>query len=187
MELFFLAALTRVCRPRHIFEIGTYEGRTANIFALHSNDACRIETLDLPHEKEQEAAFEIADYDKKWFVKTDTRIGGRLGALRRPGANERITQHLGDSATFDYSPWHRRIDLTLVDGAHNYPYVKSDCRNALKMRAPRGIIVMHDYTTHDDVTLVATQLAQTHRVFHVTQSAFAIVLPTQRRGRGARP
>ena len=56
-----------------------------------------------------------------------------------------ITQLLGDSASFDFGPWARSVDLVYVDGSHSYPYVVSDTRNAMAMIRPGGVIVWDDY------------------------------------------
>ena len=37
---------------------------------------------------------------------------------------------------------------------------------------------MHDFLSHDDVTLVAAKLCQKCCVLHVTQTTMAIVLPS---------
>ena len=60
-----------------------------------------------------------------------------IGAAFRSTEHEpRITQHLGDSATFDYKPFAGAIDLVFVDGAHTYDYVRADSKNALSTIAP---------------------------------------------------
>ncbi len=38
-------------------------------------------------------------------------------------AAARITQLLGDSLSFDFSPWFNSIDLVLIDGGHEYEVV----------------------------------------------------------------
>jgi predicted O-methyltransferase YrrM len=57
----------------------------------------------------------------------------------------KIIQVWGNSATFDFSPWHNKVDLVYVDGAHTYQFVKSDIENALKMLRPGGSIVFDDF------------------------------------------
>jgi len=37
----------------------------------------------------------------------------------RPEGN-RVVQHLCDSATFDYRPFHKSCELVYVDGAHSF-------------------------------------------------------------------
>jgi len=43
----------------------------------------------------------------------------------------------GDSASFDYSPYHGRVDLFFIDGAHSYEYVRSDTLNANEVLSSR--------------------------------------------------
>ena len=52
----------------------------------------------------------------------------------------RIRQLLGDSTTFDFTPWHGAIDFVFIDACHDYAFAKSDTANALRL-APRGVIV----------------------------------------------
>jgi len=176
LETFYLALICRVADPQAIFEIGTYEGRTANIMALHTSPNCRIYTLDLPPGK-TETHLPLGHGDRFWLDKTATRVGKRLGALPNPTDNARIEQLFGDSATFDYSPYRGCMDLVFVDGAHSYEYVLSDARNALTLLTPRGFILMHDLLTHVGVTQAALVLRQQHEVIHVAQTSFAILFP----------
>ena len=59
-----------------------------------------------------------------------------------PGRIERL---LGDSATFDYSPYEGSIDLVYIDGSHSYSYVKNDTEAAMGMLSPRGTIIWDDF------------------------------------------
>lgn len=153
-ELVFMAMICRIANPRRIFETGTFEGRSANVMALHTPDDCRIETLDLPVKNEKiETGLKILENDEKWLMKSDERLGGRLGTLNDPTVNAKITQHRGDSAKFDYSPFHGEMDMVFVDRAHSCDYVLSDANNGLKMLGDRGFILFHDYVTEDDVVL----------------------------------
>jgi len=180
LEILYLALICRVADPAAVFEIGTYEGRTANVMALHTSPACRIHTLDLPSNGKTETRFPIAEGDRKWREKKGVALGGRLGKLPRAEDNSRIVQRLGDSAAFDYSPYRGRMDLVFVDGAHSYDYVMSDVRNALAMLTPRGFILMHDFLTHAGVTLAANVLQREHEVFHVAGTSFAILFPQKK-------
>jgi hypothetical protein len=67
-------------------------------------------------------------------------------------AAARITQLFGDSATYDFSAHHGRAGLVFVDGSHAYDYVLADTDTALKLTAPRGIVLWHDYGVWDGVT-----------------------------------
>jgi hypothetical protein len=51
----------------------------------------------------------------------------------------------GDSATFDFAPYHELIDLFFIDGAHSYEYVRSDTLHALACVRPGGVVAWHDF------------------------------------------
>jgi len=55
-ELAYMAMICRALKPRKIFEIGTFRGRTALNFALNSPDNCTIYTMDLPPERPHAAS-----------------------------------------------------------------------------------------------------------------------------------
>jgi predicted O-methyltransferase YrrM len=177
LETLYLALICRVAQPRAVFEIGTYEGRTANVIALHTVPECRIFTLDLPAGGESQTQLPVGAGDKPWLDKEGAHTGRRLGTLPNPADNERIEPLSGDSATFDYSPYRGKIDLVFVDGAHSYEYVISDVGNALTMLAPRGFILMHDFLTHAGVTLAAMTLRRRHDIIHVAQTSYAVLFP----------
>ena len=176
-EMLFLAMLCLTVQPKAIFEIGTYEGRTANVMALHTDEACRICTLDLPPEQAGQTKWAVGDYDRKLQGKEGTQLAKRLGSLPDPEDNARIQQLFGDSANFDYGPYREQMDLVFVDGAHSFDYVMSDTAKALTMIAERGIILLHDYQSNEDVTLAATVLRKSHEVIHLSEMTFAILFP----------
>lgn len=141
-------AVSKIClmikhfKPKNIFEIGTFNGLTASQLALNSEVNCKIYTLDLP-----------ANYQGHGMSKIDTYMFQKLydGQNRRYHDKywqNRIEQLIGDSRTFDFSPYYGTIDLMLIDGAHDYETKKSDTENALKMLSSNGILLWDNY---DDV------------------------------------
>ncbi len=46
---------------------------------------------------------------------------------------------------FDFTPYHGKVDLFFIDGAHSYEYVRSDSHHALECMHQGGVIVWHDY------------------------------------------
>ena len=100
LETLYLALICRVADPQAIFEIGTYEGRTANIMSLHTSPNCRIYTLDLPPDQ-HETRLPLGHGDQRWLQKAGSEPGKRLGTLPNPADNTRIESLWGDSATFD--------------------------------------------------------------------------------------
>jgi predicted O-methyltransferase YrrM len=150
-DLISLCQLCHVVNPQMIFEIGTLRGYTALHMAMNSSPDCRILSLDLPRN----------DLPKNGLLKAGARPAVRLRTTlmddlhsemevgeyyfyRTPHAS-RIELLFGDSAVFDYSPYHGKIDLFFIDGAHSYDYVRSDTENALQCVRPGGVIAWHDF------------------------------------------
>ena len=144
-ELVYLAFVTAALRPRQIFEIGTFRGRTALNFALNSPAECVIHTLDLPSDDRVAAAQATNAADRGIIGQSQTGIDYQ----GKPEA-AKIRQLFGNSLTFDYSPYAGRMDLVFVDGAHHYEAAHSDTRNALRMLAPNGVILWHDFANYGD-------------------------------------
>ena len=158
-ELGVLSALAADCRDgSNLFEIGTFDGRTTLNLALNAPPQCKIHTLDLP--PELETALSLAAGER--YVSNKPKPGTRYEACRRayPAAVGRIHQSLGDSATFDYSPYRDSCSLVFVDGAHSYDYAISDTRAAMSMVESGGIVVWHDYGVWEGVTKALEELEQ---------------------------
>lgn len=133
--LVFIASLAMALQSRTVFEIGTHRGITAWCLARNLPKAT-VHTLDLPPAVAPALALEDTDLlnlDVPERVFAHSQVHGR------------IVQHLGDSATFDFAPWHGSCDLVYVDGAHSEAYVASDTANALELVAPGGAVVWDDY------------------------------------------
>lgn len=123
-----LAAVTRSLAPETIFEIGTYQGDSARIFAANSD--ATVYTLDLP----LDATADVNDRDARIIdARTETSLPPRCVQLR------------GDSLHFDFAPYRGRIDLVYVDGGHSRANVESDTANAFAMLRAGGSIVWDDY------------------------------------------
>lgn len=134
-EYLLLGAICRYLQPRVVFEIGTFTGSTTLIMALNADPGCAIATLDLDDAHLAE-------------VPGVTGGAGRFvvgAAFAGSPARQCITQHRGDSTTFDFTPWKGMADLVLVDGDHRYETVASDSIHALEMLAPTGTIIWDDY------------------------------------------
>lgn len=136
-ELFALAWLASALRPKRIFELGTFDGRTSLNLALNIDDDADVHTLDLPPGEET-------------FV-TRPRTEAPVPADRRytlnHEANSKVTQLHGDSLTFDFSPYEGRMQMVFVDACHKYRHASADTETALRLVSPEaGVIVWHDYT-----------------------------------------
>jgi predicted O-methyltransferase YrrM len=140
-----VVALCLLCRylgPRRIFEIGTLNGFMAYHFALNAPSA-RIYSLDLPKAgSADDASLNITPMDRMHIAAARATTEYCFDGTAEAG---RIECLFGDSATFDYTPFHDDIDLFFIDGAHSYEYVASDTANALRCCRPGGVIAWHDY------------------------------------------
>lgn len=141
-------------KPRGMLEIGTFDGRTTLNLAANAPADAKIVTIDLPAQQLDSTALVIEEGDKAHIDKDVS--GARF--LQRPEAKQ-ITQVYGDSATFDFSPYHGQMDLVFVDGAHSYEYVLSDTKVALDLlRDGAGVILWHDYGSYPGVTRALNEL-----------------------------
>lgn len=171
-ELAYLALITATVRPKSIFEIGTFRGRTALNFALNSPPECIVYTLDLPPHERTQVIQRSCPADA-------ALIGNRETGLHFKGRPEgdKIRQLHGDSVRFDFKPFHGAIDLTFIDGAHDFETAMSDSKNALKITAPGGLILWHDfgnYGDYNDVTRAVLELLPFEEVIQIENSQLAI-------------
>lgn len=136
-ELYCLAAIAQVRKPKTIFEFGTYDGATTLWLAKNAPEA-QVFTFDLPPDL-------LGEWEKATLagpLHGDNWVGSRF---KDTPFETRITQLLGDSRTFDFSEYFGKIDLVVVDADHSYECASSDTDNALRMVSPRGTVVWDDY------------------------------------------
>lgn len=167
-----LCALLRIARwvqPRRIFEFGTYRGVTTSHFA--ANLDAEILTLDLS----RELAGELAGYSfgEKELVLPENEIGS---AYRSANHNGRIQQLFGDSQCFHFEPFHKTVDLVLIDACHLYDYVITDSQNAFQLLGERGAILWHDFGNLLGVNRAVKHLALQHPIFHLEGTWLALYL-----------
>ena len=171
LELLVLARLVRERLPRTIFEIGTFNGRTTRVLAENATPDARILTLDLPARQSTELRLV-----RKERVFVEKAASGALAAVS-PVASK-VSQLLGDSAAFDFSPF--EIDMAFIDGSHAMEYVMNDSRKCLGMlRGGRGTLVWHDYGEWEGVTRALHTLRERDAAFkelrHVRGTTLAIL------------
>jgi hypothetical protein len=141
VDIVSLCLLCQILKPKVVFEIGTLAGYGAFHFALNTPDDTRIYSLDLPKDESINPAMKITVGDGHTVKK---HIMGQRYAFANSPVGEKVTCLFGDSAAFDYSPYHGKVDLFFVDGAHSYEYVRSDTLNALACCHPGSVIAWHD-------------------------------------------
>lgn len=150
-ELAVLASAAAAARAGdEIIEIGTFDGRTTLNLVINAPAQYRVFTLDLPPDAAPK--FELAPGERAYVEKP--RSGRRF--LEAPAewaaAASRITQLIGDSATYDWSPHAGRAGLIFVDGSHAYDYVIADSGTAFRLAANKGMVIWHDYGVWEGVT-----------------------------------
>jgi hypothetical protein len=137
-ELLNLAAITKLLRPKRVFEIGTFNGRTTATFILNSPPDGEVFTLDLPPEIGRLDGYLSTDID----LVRDRRPEGYL---QRAGLRNRYRQIYCDSMEFDPEPFRNSIELGFIDGAHAEEFVRNDTVKMAIMMANRGYVFWHDY------------------------------------------
>ncbi len=174
-ELGILAALASTCPNGSVlFEIGTFDGRTTLNLALNTAQDARIVTLDLPQGTEPEFELEIGEGH---MVEKESSGDLFLSCNHLSTEDQsKINQEFGDSARFDFSPYHSLCSLFFVDGSHSYEYAKADSLQALRSVAPAGMVVWHDYGVWKGVTRALEELAAEMELdlFHIAGTSLVV-------------
>jgi predicted O-methyltransferase YrrM len=161
-ELGVLSLLAHSCEDGSgLFEIGTFDGRTALNLAMNSPARCRIFTLDLP--PESDTTFLLAEGERHMVEKAKPGLRYEKYRGTWPTAVGKIHQLLGDSAAFDYTPYRDSCSLVFVDGSHAYDYAMADTEAAMKIVKKGGVIVWHDYGIWEGVTKALEEVEQRER------------------------
>jgi hypothetical protein len=177
-EIISLCLLLRWTNPRGIFEFGTFNGNTTLQLALNAPADCVLFTLNLPPDH-GETQLPSSAQDKR----VHSKLVGSGQAFRDEPERARIEELFGDSAIFDFSPYHGRCNFVLIDAGHEYDYVKSDTKNALTLLPPEGgVIVWHDFPNAPGVCSWLEECSTRFRIYHMvnTRLAFTVIgRPTQ--------
>ena len=168
-EAYYIAAMVKILQPKRVFEFGTFDGRTTLQMALNSPHA-KIYTLDLPMDNIESILNILPEPDEKCVLRRP-----QVKCFHNHSTSDMIIQLVGDSRTFDFSPFIGRIDFVFVDGAHSMSFVKSDTENALKMVSQNGIIVWHDYARGcPGVYNVLNKLNQSLNLSHILETTLVV-------------
>jgi hypothetical protein len=158
-ELALLAQAAAGIRPgSEIIEIGTFDGRTCLNLALNAPPTSPIFTIDLP--SDSPTRFQLEPGEERYVDKPHPGLRLQQCAPAFAGLSQRITQLVGDSASFDWSSHYRNAGLVFVDGSHAYDYVRSDSTTAMRLVGANGTIVWHDYGVWEEVTRALEDLEQ---------------------------
>lgn len=134
-ELFALCWLAASRRPKRLFEIGTFDGRSTLNLASNTDPDAVVHTIDLPPGE--------GTFGQR------TEVGCRF---RGSEIESKIVQHFGNTREFDFSPYEASMDFVFVDASHAYEDVVADTDVAMRLIRPTtGIVVWHDYATFEGV------------------------------------
>jgi predicted O-methyltransferase YrrM len=126
-DLLLLQGLASSFDRCRYFEIGTFRGESA---VATAEVADRVVTLSLSDERLREAGYDAS------FVAAQ-----RLFSAGHP----RVEHLVGDSRTFDVSPYVGWADVLFVDGGHDRDTVASDTRRFWPVRSgAASVVVWHD-------------------------------------------
>jgi len=170
-ELYCLSSIANYLKPQKIFEIGTFDGNTTLHLAVNTPEFTKIETLDLPPEQLEAASLRLDKGDSQLIDKKGFKIGQ---CFLSKDISKKITQHLSDSAKFDFSIYENKIDLFFVDGAHSFEYIESDTKNAFRCVKDTGIILWHDYGDIMDVTEFLNELSKSKPLFRINFTSIVV-------------
>jgi len=141
-ELVILAAVTRLLKPKKVFEFGTYMGLSTSAFILNSpSDTCVI-SVDLPPDAKDENIEndEYAPIERQLI--RERKVGFLLHEL---GLENRYQQILCNSLDFDPTSQTGTVELGFIDGGHALKFVRNDTIKMAAMMAERGLVFWHDY------------------------------------------
>ena len=154
LEIVVMDQLIAALNPQRLFEIGTFDGRTALNMAANCKPTAKVFTLDLPRAGLNHTQFKLDPTELEMVEKDQS--GERY---RGTSLSHKITQLYGDSAAFDFRPYFNTMDFVFIDASHAYEYVLNDSRQASKLlKNGKGFILWHDYGTFEGVTQALHEL-----------------------------
>ncbi len=139
-DIVSMLALAVAQQPKAMLEFGTFWGSTTANLALNLPYAV-VHTIDLPPDLSEARALTAGKPVDDVYLIESRQLGK---AFRGSPLAERIVQHAGDTATYDYSVIRDPMSYFLVDGSHTYEYAKSDTLTSFRLATGRSTIVWHD-------------------------------------------
>jgi predicted O-methyltransferase YrrM len=161
-ELIHVLSVVKHTHAKRILEIGTFDGFTALNLAAALDDDGDVCTVDLSPDSEARA--QVANACNPEVV--GAKFRGEKEATK-------IRQLWADSRKTDWGEFGAPFDLILIDGCHDYPYVKNDSINAIKHTQAGGTVLWHDYGHYRGVSKALDELAQDHRIVTIRGTRIA--------------
>jgi predicted O-methyltransferase YrrM len=162
-ELIHILSVARHTNAKRILEIGTYDGFTALNLAANLDDGGEVCTLDLPLDQQARSA-QISNT-------CDPEIVG--SKFRGEKEAKKIRQLWADSTKAEWECFGSAFDMIVIDGCHDYPYVKSDSLNAVRHVRPGGTVFWHDYGQFPDVSRALDELARDYPIVAIRGTRLA--------------
>jgi predicted O-methyltransferase YrrM len=170
-DLLALLSLVRQCRPRTMFEFGTFTGLTTLHFAMNTHDGTHIYTLDIPPQGRGNLA---AGATGGWDAGIPDSIVGQFFTGTAYAA--KVSQLLNDSRTLDTFPYDGRMDFVFMDTCHDYEFARNDTDRALRMVSPGGVAAWHDHSAaFPGVRPVLEDIAVKREVYWVKETNVAFL------------
>lgn len=165
-ELIHVLSVAKLTKAMKILEIGTYDGLTALNLAANLGQSGEVCTVDLPQNGD-ESVLRLGGMSNAC---TSVIIGSKY---RGEPESERIRQLWCDSTKVDWAQFGAPFDMILIDGCHDYPYVRSDSLNAIKNIRPGGTVFWHDYGQCVDVSKAVDELAEDYVIRAISGTRLA--------------
>lgn len=141
-QLRCLLALARHESPKAVLEIGTFCGSTTLNLARNL-PAAKIHTVDLPPNYAVNPSADVLPKDDFHLIES-RRLGSAFDGTAEAS---RITQHLGDTATYDFGKIPDPITFFFIDGSHTYEYARSDTLRCMEIARGPSTFLWHDCDT----------------------------------------
>jgi predicted O-methyltransferase YrrM len=183
LECAVICAILKIVNPKTIFEIGTFNGSSALLFARNTEDGTKVVTLDLPPDEieiDQNKKLDILHgSENDDYLKREFKNKGAYYIERAPEeAKRKIVQVLQNSLAFN--PIQHKLEgsqeLIFIDGGHDYETIKNDTEKSMIMCKKNSVIVWHDYGSniHVDVEKYLKEKAKNQQIFSVAHTMLAI-------------
>lgn len=162
-ELIVISTICKYLNPDLVFEFGTFNGLTTLHLAMNSPESAQVVTIDLdPNDGRRQLI-----NDDTYYI-SDNSVGAMFEDAPE---RQKIQQIFGDTTTFDQKAYHGKVDLIFIDAGHEYELVRSDTEKALKMLAPNGVILWHDYVfSHYGVYTWLNELSHSIQLYSIPKA-----------------
>ena len=137
---FKLVELVREAQPKHIVEIGTWNGKRATeMLAVSDAYYTGFDLFEEANDTTDKEELNVKNHEDMVDVaKKIEMVGFNKFSLIRGNTRETLPKWIESD---DFQPF----DFAFIDGGHSVETIKSDYENIKKAITPGGIIVLDDY------------------------------------------